>query len=101
MAFNPFRGFRKNQKTIMALVTVMCMIIFVFQFGAGDVFQRALNWFGSFGRKGNDVLALYGSTVTDRELDDVKRQRKLANQFMQSVTLSHMESVAKRVEGRG
>ena len=39
MAFNPFEGFRKNQRTLMAIASIVCMIVFVFSFGQGDLFQ--------------------------------------------------------------
>jgi hypothetical protein len=82
MAFNPFHGFRKHQKKFMALLTVMCMIIFVFQFGAGDVFSRVLSWFHFWGVKGDYVTTLYGDKVTDHDLDRLRRHRKLAQEFM-------------------
>ena len=46
MAYNPFTVFRKHQRSIFAVLTVMCMIVFIAQFGAGDVFQRAMAYFG-------------------------------------------------------
>jgi hypothetical protein len=82
MAFNPFHRFRKHQKALMAAMAVMCMIIFVFQFGAGDVFTRALAWFGASRGRGEVVTTLYGDKIREGELDKLKRNRLLAHEFM-------------------
>jgi hypothetical protein len=99
MAFNPFHTFRKHQKKFMALLTVMCMIIFVFQFGRGDAFDRVLGVFRFWGSKGEPVTKLYGDTVTDYDLDRVRRKRKLAQQFVGNFMLGYQaEAVSKFVE---
>jgi hypothetical protein len=82
MAFNPFHRFRKHQKAMMAFLAILCMVIFGFQFGAGDVFTRALAFFGSFGGKGQLVTRLYGDKVYELDLDQARRHRQLANQFL-------------------
>ena len=41
MAFNPFHGFRKHQKTLFAIMVIVCMFVFILQSGAGDVFSRS------------------------------------------------------------
>ena len=51
MAFNPFHRFRKHQKVFFAALTIVCMFVFVLQFGTGDAIQRMLAWFGS-GQRG-------------------------------------------------
>jgi hypothetical protein len=84
MAFNPFHRFRKHQKVFMAFLAVMCMIIFVFQFGAGDVFTRGLGWFGAMRGRGEVITTLYGDKIREGDLDKVRRQRRLANEFMMS-----------------
>jgi hypothetical protein len=82
MAFNPFHRFRKHQKAFFAVLTIICMITFVFQFGAGDVFTRALSWFGAVGNKGAYVATLYGDKVYQRDLDRLQRQRRTVNEFL-------------------
>jgi hypothetical protein len=82
MAFNPFHRFRKHQKAFFAVLTIICMITFVFQFGAGDPFTRIMGWFGYYGRKGDLVITLYGDRVYQRDLESLSRQRKLAQDFM-------------------
>jgi hypothetical protein len=82
MAFNPFNWFRKHQKVIFAALTILCMIVFIFQFGAGDPFTKALALFGA-GRSGGDVVTtLYGKKVYEGDLDRLQRQRKMANDFI-------------------
>jgi hypothetical protein len=86
MAFNPFHRFRKHQKAFLAALAVLCMIIFVFQFGAGDVFTRALQWVGASGGKGEVVTKLYGDKVFERDLDVLRRQRRVAHEFLTNLT---------------
>jgi hypothetical protein len=85
MAFNPFHVFRKRQKVILASVTILIMFIFVLSSGAGrgDFFDQVASWFG-VGKKAQakTVVTLYGKKVTDQELDELRFQRNLANNFM-------------------
>ncbi len=85
MAFNPFHRFRKHQKVFLAALAVLCMIIFVFQFGAGDVFTRALQWVGGSGARGDLVTTLYGEKFYERDLATLKRHRQIANDFLLSL----------------
>ncbi len=72
MAFNPFHSFRKHQKAIFAVLTIMCMLVFVLQFGRGDMFERMAGLFGSSRGKGDVVATLYGKKVTTGELTGPK-----------------------------
>ncbi|MGE3808009.1 MAG: hypothetical protein AB7K24_25385, partial [Gemmataceae bacterium] len=86
MAFNPLRSFRRNQKTLLAGLTIMCMFIFVLQFsaGGGDFFDQVTNWIGYSGRSeyaGN----LYGHVVTGRDIELLQMRRQLANEYMLNV----------------
>src|SRR5262245_56960483 len=84
MAFNPFHWFRKHQKVLFAGLTVLCMVVLIFQFGAGDPFPRALAWFGA-GRGGGPVVAtLYGKKVREMDLTRLAQHRKLASDFLVS-----------------
>ncbi len=92
MAFNPFHRFRKHQKVFFAALTIVCMFVFVLQFGAGDAIQRMLAWFGSDRGRGALVTELktkvrfagrdYGKKVYETDLEEVKARRNLANNFM-------------------
>ena len=83
MAFNPFRGFRKQQKVLFAILTIICMITFVLSsgMGRGDALDTIVNWFGG-GKQGEVVTTLYGDKVHTNELGEQACQRRLANTFM-------------------
>lgn len=82
MAFNPFAWFRKHQKVLFAGLTILVMFVFIGQFGRGDIFERALQWFGA-GRAGGPVVAkLYGKGVHLGELEHRARTRKLASDYL-------------------
>src|SRR5260370_23645614 len=81
MAFNPFHGFRKHQKTFFAIMVIVCMFVFILQFGAGDAFTRALSWFGAGRGKGTVVATLNGTKVYETDLSQLNRQRSFASQF--------------------
>ena len=66
MAFNPFHAFRKHQKVWFAGLTIVCMIVFILQFGSGDIFQRLMGH-GSQG-KGDKLTTLYGRDVYQSDL---------------------------------
>jgi hypothetical protein len=78
MAFNPFSAFRKHQKVIFAVLTILCMVVFIFQFGRGDIFERLLGRAGGQG-KGDKVVTLYGRDVTTGDLELIKQSRQAAN----------------------
>jgi hypothetical protein len=84
MAFNPFHRFRKHQKVFFAILTIICMITFVFQFGAGDPFTRIMGWFGYAGARGKGprVATLYGEKIHEGALDQLRRQRRLVQDFL-------------------
>ena len=84
MAFNPFTWFRKHQKVVFAILTIVCMLVFIMQWGQGDVFTRAMTWFGMRGSKGQLVAKVYGDKVYESDVSDLLRRRQLANQFLGS-----------------
>jgi hypothetical protein len=112
MAFNPFHRFRKHQKVFFAALTIVCMFVFVLQFGAGDAIQRMLAWFGSDRGRGALVTELrtkvryanrdYGKKVYETDLEEVRARRNLANHFMVVAAMegqaAFMGSLMKRVQ---
>jgi hypothetical protein len=82
MAFNPFNWFRKHQKVFFAGLTILCMIVFIGQFGAGDVFTRALAMFGGSRSGGPVVISLYGKKVREGDIQRMTLHRKMANDFL-------------------
>ncbi|HEV3236159.1 MAG TPA: hypothetical protein VGZ25_04185, partial [Gemmataceae bacterium] len=80
MAFNPFRAFRKRQKTFLAVMAIVCMLLFV----AGDVISgRKGNFLGSGKQRNNVVVTkLYGKKVSEEEVRLAREQHRVASQFM-------------------
>lgn len=85
MAYNPFNVFRRNQKAIFAVVTVIIMFTFVLSSGLGggaDFFDFFPQWLAGKTRKGEVVATLNGSKVYAGELEAIRKQRHLANKYM-------------------
>jgi hypothetical protein len=87
MAFNPLHTFRKRQKTGLAILAILCMFLFILQFGKGDVFER----FGiGRGRKDEIVLKqpddenflMNGKKVTSTDLYQLSHERLLAANYL-------------------
>src|SRR6185437_15263638 len=103
MAFHPFRYFRKHQKAFFAVMLIVCMITFVFSFGAADPIQTALRTIG-MAHHGDEVLPLYGKTIHTDDLDKIRMHRQLASEFLKFGTTystpldSVLSDIQKRVE---
>jgi|GEM_PF-2472572 hypothetical protein len=82
MAFHPFKHFRKHQKVYLAALTILTMIIFVAQFGAGDLFTTLQRRIALAFHHGDKVLTLYGKTIYADELEKLRQQRQLASEFL-------------------
>jgi hypothetical protein len=82
MAFNPFAVFRRNQKTLFAILTVFIMIMFTLSFGAGDFFDWFPRWLGSKRGTGEIMAVVDGSNIYESDLYRRQTGRTLANQFM-------------------
>jgi hypothetical protein len=99
MAFNPFTGFRKNRKTVFAILTIICMFVFIMSTGLGggaDPLNRA--WFS--GRRGADIGRLDGDTITTAELNEVRLRRLIANEYMRGLVLAAGEQLMNALESR-
>src|SRR5579872_2456795 len=83
MAFHPFGFFRKRQKTMLALLTILSMVIFILTGFTGSIFDRMNYWFGS-GRGGDksQVTTLYGKTITVGDMDQLRHNRQAADNFI-------------------
>src|SRR5262249_8153975 len=97
MAFNPFHGFRKHSKVIFAILTIICMITFILSFGRGDFFEWAVGLIGA-SKKGDVITTLYGSKVYQRDLQERKSHREIANELMRGVAGESVEPTMKKVE---
>src|SRR6266852_1416071 len=99
MLSKTLRSFRKNQKAWLAGLTILCMVSFVMCSGivAGS---NLLESFGvRFGQsKGAVVATLYGRDILAREIQDLQKQRKLANQYMDYYTFISRENAFKAIQ---
>jgi hypothetical protein len=92
MAFNPFASFRKNQKFWMGTVLLLCMVTFVLCTGVGgDLSDRIMGWFRSHGQ---EIATINGRRIYPNEIDQLKFQRNVANDFMREVSLIALEGLA-------
>jgi hypothetical protein len=101
MAFNPFNAFRKHQKVVFAALTIVCMLTFVMaggSFAGGDFFSEVTRWVTGRSRV-QEVATVYGKRISDRELQELRRQRRLANQFIQQAVFSAQENILNIVQG--
>jgi hypothetical protein len=92
MAFHPFHMFRRHQKKWLAGITIMCMFIFILQFGRGDALDRMMSFFGASRIKKTTVATVYGKKVTDYDLDDLRRKRELANTIVETMAFIGRET---------
>src|SRR5437867_2395294 len=96
MAFNPFHRFRKHKKAVFAGLTIMCMFVFVLQFGKGDAVSRLMEAFGSGKNRGDYVITLNGKKLYQGDLEKLGRRRKAANDYVLDVlNLSANDAFAK------
>jgi hypothetical protein len=90
MAFSPFHWFRKHQKVFFAGLTVLCMLVFIGQAGYGaDIFQTILRWLGADKHSGEKLSTLNGKKVTTTDVENVRRKRQMANDFLTMIALRY------------
>ena len=85
MAYNPFSIFRRNQKAIFAVVTVVIMFMFVLSSGMtgkADFFNWLPEWVRGKAKKGDALCVLDGDRIYPRDLEVLRRQRMMASKFM-------------------
>src|SRR4051812_16181475 len=101
MAYNPFDFFRKHQKVLFAVVSVIIMFVFVLQAGVsggGDFFQAFPRWLAKFQTSGDTMAVIDGSTIKESQLRDVSVERNLANGYMIQAANKALEASAKAAE---
>src|SRR2546423_15700767 len=99
MAYNPFSFFRRNQKSLFAVLTVFVMFMFVLSFGKGDFFEWIPRWLGTR-KKGGEVMAVVdGSKVYESELGRQRDNRTIANQFMSQANAVAAGNCFQAVQG--
>ncbi len=88
MAYNPFNIFRRNQKAIFAVVTVIIMFVFVLSSGLGggaDFFDWLPRWLAGKSKKGDVLCKIDGEKIYPSELNGpngLRSKRVMANRFM-------------------
>ncbi|MDW8243842.1 MAG: hypothetical protein RMJ88_11575 [Thermogemmata sp.] len=107
MAYNPFNFFRRNQKTIFAILTVFIMIMFTLSSGLGggaDFFDWLPQWLGrQAGKKGEHLCTIDGRKIYDGQLRELHRQRVMANRFMSLAaqqTMLTLNGVVSELSGK-
>src|SRR6266436_4188473 len=99
MLSKTLRSFRRNQKAWLAGLTILCMVSFVMCSGIGAG-SNLLESFGvRFGQsKGEVVATLYGKDILAREIQDLQKQRRLANQYMDYYTFVSRDEAFKAID---
>jgi hypothetical protein len=98
MAFNPFDVFRRNQKTLFAVLTVVVMFMFVLSFGQGDFFSQVPRWLAARQRSGAVLAEVGGERVYASQLEQVRADRILANQYLFVAATRGADGLAKYVQ---
>jgi hypothetical protein len=101
MAFNPFNVFRRNQRILFALLTIMVMFMFVLSSGLGgsDFFQWFPEWLGrQKGGRGETVAVVDGRKLTTGQLAELSQTRVKANEFMNVMAMRASENIAKTID---
>src|SRR5205823_12626912 len=101
MAFNPFHHFRRYSKVIFAGLAILCMITFVLSsgMGRGDMLSQLTDWV-SGGRRGSEVLTLYGKKFDGSQVRQIQVGRQLASEYMLiSIDMARQSAVQRAYEG--
>jgi hypothetical protein len=101
MAFHPMRTFQKNRKFWMATILLVCMVTFVLctGFQGGDFADWLLRLLGR--NRGDAVTTIDGRSVNSRDIDELKLQREIANDYMRKATQLIIREVKLRSEDAG
>lgn len=98
MAFHPFATFRKYPKFWMGLVTLMCMGTFVLCSGTkGDFGELLLSLFTP--NRGAVLAKIDGRDYKFSDLDKIRKQRKMANDFMKFATRDGVRYLEDNMKG--
>jgi len=97
MAYNPFNIFRRNQKAIFAVITVIIMFMFVLSSGLtgkADFFNWLPDWIRGK-KKGDALCELDGSRIFEGELRNIRFQRVVANKFLALASSVSAQNIQK------
>ena len=96
MAFHPFQIVRKHQKGLLVVATIFCMVVFILQFGSGDVFSRFGLGHGGQG-KADKVVTLYGKDLARPDIKAIQDSRQLGNDLIESALVKAESDAVKDV----
>jgi hypothetical protein len=98
MAFNPFASFRKYQKYWMAAAVLVCMLTFVLCSGGmkGTGLDDLILVFTR--RRGDEYARVNNRRYTYEDLQELKNQRNLANDFMRELTKIGYDQMVVRMK---
>jgi hypothetical protein len=95
MPLNPFHGFRKHQKTLLAVLTIFTMFIFILTGFSGGLGSRG----NPQGRNmDKPVVKMYGEELSANDIDRIAMQRRMANYYMLMTVQRGHEVVVQRAE---
>lgn len=97
MAFNPFDVFRRNQRIIFAVMTVVIMFMFVLSSGLGgksDFFDMIPSLVARKVQTGEVLAVVGGSKVHESEISKLATNRVLANEYMANAALVSTNKLA-------
>src|SRR6516162_8161523 len=82
MAYSPFHSFRKHQKTYFAVLTIVCMFVFVLT-GLSGSMQELISFVQGSSR-GQVAATIDGKKITLPQINEVRIMRDMASLFMQA-----------------
>ncbi len=103
MAFNPFESFRKYNKVLFVALAILCMFTFVLSAGiggGGDFFDQVSAWIGGSPAGGSWAARINGKELSTGELQRLKLQRVVANQFMTFATGDAQRAILEKLQGQ-
>jgi hypothetical protein len=100
MAFNPFHGFRKHKKKAFAILTILCMFIFVLSSGLGGRgdLLNSLGMGSGRSHSAPEVATLDGKKIDAQQLQMVRQQRQIANNFMRQLVLTAGDQLTAAIQ---
>src|SRR4051794_31908198 len=97
MAFHPIHSFVKYKRVLMALVMILTLLTFVVCTGVqGDLSDRLLRLFG---RRGTVIGSLDGSNLYREDIDKLKLQRTVVNDYMRTFSTLMVEKINDKLKG--
>jgi len=97
MAFNPFNVFRRNQRILFSILTIVVMFMFVLSFGQGDFFDKIPRYLEKHRHSGEVMAVVDDDKVYASDFGKVEEKRVLANRYMYLAGAKASENLAKYV----